>query len=363
MLPATTRRFAAGLIVAVLGLVLAMALMPYASGLLGAPMLYVIWEPTQRRLVRRMPAPLAAAIIILLSTLLLVIPGTWLVGMLVGQAQGAIRGVLASPFLSQLEQFRIGTMEVGPYLASAGQNVLGWVGGNALTVLGTATRIVLSLIFAFFGLYYLLIRPGKAWAVVEPYIPFSAVRSRVLRERFTAITISTVIGTGMIAAVQGTMLGLAFLVLGVKNAVFWGAVTAVLAILPLVGSGMVFLPAAAGLFFTGHPGKAIALGLWGLLVIGNVDNVLRPLIYNRYARIHPMVTLVGAIVGVEQMGFVGLILGPLAISYFFELVKMYCEEYVDGPPATVIASEAPPVIASEATQSPPVARAEPEATS
>lgn len=295
-------------------------------------MLYVIWEPLQRRLSARMPAPVAAVIVITLTVVLVVIPGFYLATSLIAQAQSAVQGALASPVLDRLSTLQVGPILVGPYIASAGQSVLGWLGGNALSLLGVATRMILNLVFLLFGLYFLLVNPGRAWAAVEPYIPFSPGRAVLLRQGFIDVTLSTVVGTGVIAVVQGTLIGLAFGLLGIPNPVFWGTVTAALSILPLVGSGMIWLPAAIGLYVAGSPGSAVALVIWGVVVVGNIDNVVRPMIYNRFAKIHPMITLVGAIVGVEQMGFIGLILGPLAISYFFELLRMYSEEYVPVAP-------------------------------
>ena len=104
----------------------------------------------------------------------------------------------------------------------------------------------------------------------------------------------------------------------------------VFAILPVVGSGVIWLPGAAVLYYTGNVGAAIGLALFGFVVIGNVDNVIRPWVYNRYAAIHPMITVVGAIAGVSYLGFLGLLIGPLALMYFFELVRMYRVEYLSG---------------------------------
>ena len=143
---------------------------------------------------------------------------------------------------------------------------------------------------------------------------------------------STVIGTGVTALMQGTLVAIAFAVTGLGNAVFWGVVTAVFAVLPVVGSGLVWGPAAVVLFTRGNTGWALAMLAWGGAVVGSVDNIIRPVVYNRYARIHPMVTLVGAIAGVSYMGLLGLLLGPLAISYFFELIRLYHAEY--GSPGT-----------------------------
>jgi predicted PurR-regulated permease PerM len=102
----------------------------------------------------------------------------------------------------------------------------------------------------------------------------------------------------------------------------------VFAILPFVGSGLVWGPGAIALALDHRSGAAILLALWGLFVVGNVDYVIRPLVSRRWAHIHPLVTLVGALVGVPYFGLLGLLIGPLAVSYFFELIKMYREEYL-----------------------------------
>jgi predicted PurR-regulated permease PerM len=81
-------------------------------------------------------------------------------------------------------------------------------------------------------------------------------------------------------------------------------------------------------------GWAIALIVWGLVVVGQVDNVVRPWVFRRYARIHPFVTVIGAIAGIQYFGLLGLVIGPLAISYFFELIRMYKQEYLEGAVAS-----------------------------
>jgi len=320
-------RRAAGALIFALGLALLFAMLPYLSGLLSAPVLAIIWHPLHERLTRRLPVPVATSIVLLLTFLLVVLPGVWLVTLLLAQAQNALESMSQSALLARLDEIRLGRISLGPIVAQAGQSALAWIGGNALSLIGTATRRVLSLLFAFVGLYYLLARPGEAWRAVAPLIPFSPDRTKALRDRFEAVTWSTVVGTGLNAAVQGLLVGSAFALAGVSNAAFWGAVTAVLSVLPLVGSGLVWGPGAVTLVLNGRPGPAIAIALWGLLVVANVDNLLRPMVYRRYAHMHPMATLVGAVIGVEYFGMVGLVLGPLAILYFFELIAMYRDEY------------------------------------
>ncbi len=319
--------------VLLLGLVLVVALWPYASGLLGAPVLYSITAPFHRWLARRMPRGVAAILVILVLLAIVAGPGTWLVTLLVGQAQSAAQQVSGSEQLDRLTGLTIGPIDVGAQLVEAGKTLVSWLGQRAIGLVGTAARFVLNLTLSLFGLYFLLVSPEGAWKAVRPFIPFSDASADLLRERFHAVTTSTVIGTGVTALLQGTLVAVAFAVTGLGNPVFWGVVTAIFAVLPVVGSGLVWGPAAIALYTRGQPAMAVGMAVWGAAVVGSVDNIIRPVVYNRYAKIHPMVTLVGAIAGVSYMGILGLLLGPLAVSYFFELIRLYTAEY--AVPATV----------------------------
>lgn len=323
-----TEKQRAALIVLLLAIGLTIAMAPYASGLLGAPVLYVVFSPMHRWLSAKIrPAP-AAGVVILTAFLLIVLPGTWLIGMLVGQAQGVAQSLVNSPLLARISNLRVGEFEVGPQIASIGKELISWLGGSALGFIGTATRFTLNLLFSFFGLYYLLLNPAAAWKAVQPYIPFSDSNIEILRERFRSVTGATIVGTGVTAAVQGTLVGIGFLITGLNDPVFWGVVTMVFAILPVVGAGMIWGPAALSLLIAGRPGAALVLVLIGVVVVANVENLIRPYVFKRYSEIHPMVTLVGAVVGVSYFGILGLLIGPLALSYFFELIRMYREEYL-----------------------------------
>ena len=324
-----TKHDRAALVILVLGAALIVALSPFATGLIGIPVLYVIFQPLHGWLAKRSRPQLSAALITVLALFLIVVPGVSFAGLVVSQAQEIAGGVVQSPLLSRLSQLHLGEFNVGPQLADLGGKLVSWLGSSAFGLLGTATRLALNLTIALFGLYYILLQAGPTWKSVAGYIPFSAKNTDVLRQRFRNVTISTVIGTGAVAGIQGTLVGIAFLVTGLGNALFWGVVTVMLAILPVVGSGLVWIPGAIALFLSHEVGWAIGMVLWGLLVVGNVDYVIRPIIFRRWANIHPLITLLGALAGVPYFGILGLLIGPLALSYFFELIRMYKEEYLE----------------------------------
>lgn len=320
----------AAIFILVLGTALLLALWPFFTGLIGAPVLYVVFAPMHRQLSRRLPPSVAAGIVVALALLVILGPGVSFIGLLAAEAQGMASGVVNSPILDRVAEIDVGPYNVGEQLATLGQRVASWVGAGILGIVGTATRLVIQITIALFGLYYLLINPEQSWDMLRPFIPFSAENTEALRQRFDDVTVSTLIGIFACAAIQGVMVGFGFAAVGLPNAFFWGAVTAVMAILPVVGSGLVWGPGVVALVLDHRIGWAIALGIWGFVFVANVDNVIRPWVFRRYARVHPFITVIGAFAGIRYFGLLGLLIGPLAISYFFELIRMYRAEYLEG---------------------------------
>ena len=318
----------AALLVLLLGVALVIALTPYATGLIGIPVLYAVFAPVHEWLSLRVRTKLAASLVVALALFLIVVPGVSFAGLVVSQAQEIAGGVIRNPLLGRLRELQPGGIDLGPRLADLGAQVVSWIGSSAFGLVGTATRLALNLTISLFGLFYLLLRPGETWEAVRPYIPFSAKNTEKLRQGFRDVTTSTIIGTGATAAIQGFLVGLGFWLTGLPNAVFWGVVTMVFAILPVVGSALVWGPGALALILGHNTLYGVLLAVGGAVIVGNVDYVIRPMVFRRWANIHPLITLVGALAGVPYFGILGLLIGPLALSYFFELVKMYREEYL-----------------------------------
>jgi predicted PurR-regulated permease PerM len=323
-----TRRQRAALLIILLGVGLAAAMTPYATGLVGAPVIVALFAPLNTWLQRRMSSTLAASVVIVVAVLVVVLPLTGVAALVVAQAPGIARSITTSPLLQRVGTLQIGPFPIGPELRDAGDQIVRWFATGALGFIGTATRSALNLVIALFGAYFLLLRSDGGWSALRPFIPFSDDNVARLRSRFRDVTNSTVIGVLMVAAIQGALMGGMFLVLGLPNAAFWGVATAILSILPVVGSGLVWVPACAALAFEGRWGAAAVLAIWGLVIVGSADNVIRPLVYRRWANIHPFVTLIGAFAGIRWFGLLGILVGPLALSYFFALIEMYSQEYI-----------------------------------
>lgn len=316
--------------IVLLGAGLAVALFPFASGLLAIPVLYVVFKPMYVRVRPHARPALAAGVVTALGVLFVMIPLVVVAGIVVHEGQSLASGLDQSRLLTEIARLHIGTFPIGPILANMGRRMAEWVGGSAFSLMGAATRFSLNLVIAFFGLYYILQSSERVWLGMTPYIPFSTTNTERLRKRFEDVTVSTVVGTGLTATVQGTLVGVAFWYTGLQNGVVWGVITAVFAILPVVGSGMVWVPGAIALALEGRTGAAVGMALWGGILVANVDNLIRPMVFRRWANVHPLITIVGAFGGVRYFGLLGLLVGPLALSYFFELLRMYREEYVGG---------------------------------
>jgi predicted PurR-regulated permease PerM len=337
-----TPRDRAGFLILVLGAAILLALAPFFSGLLGAAVLYVIFVRPYQRLERVLRPGLAAAITLIAAILVIALPLTWLVGIVIDQAPDSLRGVQNSSAFARIGQLRIGTFDVGAEVAKASGTMVSWFSRQVFSFVGSATSAALNLVVAFFALYYMLRSGAGMWKVIRGYIPFSYNTADALRDRFFSVTEATLLGTVLVAVIQGGLVGMGFWIVSLPNPLFWGTVTAFASILPVLGSALVWLPAVAVLVLQGRYGAAVTMGVIGGVVASNIDNLIRPFVYRRVSNIHPMITLVGAFAGVKYVGLLGLLLGPLAIAYLFELLHFYREEYGEAEPVSVpIAVTAP----------------------
>ena len=327
-LTAPTGKYRASAILIVLGASILWAMLPFAPGIFGAAIFYVLTISGYRWLLaRRVPKSLAATLMLLLVLVLILVPGSALVTVLIDEIPSAIRGLDTGPLVQRLQGLRLGPINVGEQVSRASGSIGAWVSAQVLGAVGGAARGTLNLVIALLGLYYLLIAAEDVWPRVKRFLPFSDEDSEELRLKFYGVTMATALGVVVVAVAQGVLVGLAFAVLGLPNAIVWGTITAIASVLPLVGSALVWVPGAIVLFATGHPGQAIGLAIFGAVLVSNVDNVMRPMVSRRVGNLHPLTTLLGAFAGIEYIGLIGVLLGPLAITWFFELLSIYDRSY------------------------------------
>ena len=320
---------------------------PFISGLLGALVLTVLASPIYERVRARRHPRIAAAAMVAGAVLLVIAPGAALLLIAIDQVPDAVRWIEQSGVREQVAALHIGDFHIGGRIAEMVAAAESWISRGMLNLAGGLVQGTINLVIAMFGLYYLLLNGGTLWKRARVAIPFSPPATEHLRERFRSVTHATILGTLAIAALQGTVAGLAFWMIGLPHALVWGVLTAFGAVVPIIGSGLVWIPATLLLLATQRYADAILLGVIGAIVVANVDNVARPLIYRRVSRIHPMITLVGAFAGIRYFGVLGVLFGPLGLAYFFEVLTLYRREYgrVAPIPAGTLGTAGMPVAA------------------
>jgi len=190
------------------------------------------------------------------------------------------------------------------------------------------TSLAIALYLAFF-----LIRDGKAVsASVWQVIPLASKHKRELLSKFATVIRATVKGNLLVAAIQGALGGVAFWFLGVGAALLWAVLMAFLSLLPAVGAGLVWLPVALYLFITGAVWQGIALIVWGLLVIGLVDNLLRPLLVGKDTRMPDYVVMITTLGGMAVFGINGFVLGPTIAAMFIAVWHIFASTQADAAP-------------------------------
>jgi predicted PurR-regulated permease PerM len=317
-----------------LGAFVALLLFPFLSGLLGAAVLYVLTAPMLRRVIPLHHRRLGAFALMFLCFFALVLPGTWLLAELLAQVPDAARQLQGSAAVQRVMALRLGGLEVGTLLRQATNEIVSWSSRQTIAAIGGAVTTTLNLVIALFGAYYLLTAPASLWPRVRARLPFAPATAEALRLRFHRTTEAMVLGVIAAGVAQGVLVGVAFWMLGFPHYLLWGAATAVTSVLPIFGSALVWLPGCGVLLAHDRVGAAMALLAFGTVVVSNVDNVLRLVVYRRVSQIHPMITLVGALAGVNTFGAAGLLLGPLVLSYAIELATLAGPQGVGDSPLT-----------------------------
>jgi predicted PurR-regulated permease PerM len=321
------RRTVATVAIIGLGLAIGAAVLPFLFGLLGAPILAVTFSPFHRWLRERTGPRRAAACVVVAAVIAIFLPAIGISLLLVSE----LPAVLTSPDLARiigaLGRLHLGPFDFGKALAAASSDFTAWLSRQAVALIGGLTFVAVNLLIAFLGLYFLLRANGEPWLLARRYIPFSVETTDRLRSRFHDLTRATILGIGATAVVQGLVVAGGFALVGLGHPLLWGAITGVASVLPVFGSAIVWLPGAAFLVLEQRYADAAILTTIGVLIASNVDNVIRPMIFRRVGAVHPLVAVVGAFAGMRYFGLLGLLLGPLALVYFIELVQAYDADF------------------------------------
>jgi predicted PurR-regulated permease PerM len=317
------------LVLAVIAVLITLEMLPYLGGVLAAVTLYVIVVPFQCKLEKRKWKPaLAATFLIIVSAVGILLPIAGLAVLFSTQIKGAI-----SNSDEITTQIKIQISEIESFL---GYDVVPTIDGeqikNALSYLisnlaSSSVIIFISLGIMFFLLYYMLVN-RKIWQKAGiAYLPLKEENVTTIGEESINLVKSNALGIPLVAIMQGVVALIGYFIFGVENPFFWFGITVIGSMIPFVGTALGILPVCVLLLAQGNTQAAIGLLIYGGVVVGTTDNLFRLIVQKRLADIHPLITLIGVVVGVPLFGFIGLIFGPLLVSLFLLLIKIYKNEY------------------------------------
>ena len=207
---------------------------------------------------------------------------------------------------------------------------------NTKIFIAKLPSILLNVFVMFFVMYYLLLDGAIVYSTIRGMIPLKESHKDHVFERFHDIISAVFYGNLSVAFVQGVAGMIGFFIFGVDSPILWGFVMMVFALIPYVGTAIVWLPAALNLIFTGYLQsdgsytlKGILLIIYGILIISTIDNILKPRLIGSKADVHPILVLIGILGGINFFGFTGIILGPAALALIVAFFEIYEEERKD----------------------------------
>lgn len=321
-------------------------LQPFVEVLLWASVLVVVFYPVHKRLTARTKSPgLSAALSSLLVIATILVPLTLVTWAVVNEIANVAQSVqdnvssLLDPnspttgrALKWLGKYvNVDQLRSQQYVVERLKGLSGQIAGQTLGVVGGLVGAVVEIFFVIFTMYYLF-RDGE-WITdwLRDVLPLEKAQSHEIFKRMRDVISASVYGVVVIATVQGALGGLMFWILGLPSALVWGVVMIFMSMIPVLGSFVVWVPAAIFLAATGYWGKAAILTAWGALVIGSIDNILRPKLVGGKTKLHELLIFFSVLGGLQVFGVLGLVVGPVIVAVTLALMDVFSEM---GRPST-----------------------------
>lgn len=313
-------------IIIALGCIIAYSLQGIFGSILSTLVLYTILRPAYIHLaeVKGWNRSFTAVLLLFTSLVVLVLPFYALSSMVIAKITELNNDQIYFTNLLNKVKHLFDFSESASEMIEDGIKKAGtWATGLFPSLITGVFNIVFGLLLMYFLLYFMLVDRDSFENALIKYAPFREQNARRFAEEMRNTTYANVVGQGFIAIVQGSLVSLAFYVLGYKDPLFWGVITTFISFVPLLGPPVVFVPAALLQMADGNNFAAWAMLIFGFVVIINIDNVLRFIIAKRVGNIHPVITVIGVVIGIPLFGILGLVFGPLLFSYFFLLIRIY----------------------------------------
>jgi predicted PurR-regulated permease PerM len=324
------------LILAVVSLLMAVIVWPFAQPLLWAALAAIMFQPLYRWMLRKLggrrnPAAIASLGVIFFAVL---VPALWLATLVVQEALVLVATLQAQPLDLAASFDRVYGML--PDVAQQAVDRSGWadmanvqtklegllaesagmIASQAVSIGSGALGFLLAFSVGLYVMFFLLRDGERIGRTVLRTIPVERSISERLAQRFLGIVRATIKGSGVVGLVQGVLAGISFVIVGLESALLFGVLTTVFALVPVIGAGAVYVPVGLWLLVAGEAWQGIFVLVFGFAVISSSDNVLRPILVGRDTGIPDWIILVTTLGGISFLGFSGIVLGPLVAGLF-----------------------------------------------
>jgi predicted PurR-regulated permease PerM len=306
---------------------------------LGAVALYMLMRRPMFKMVFewKMRKWCAALILIIVSLIVIVLPFTLIINVLIDKL---------GPLIQNPGRIQTSVLEISGYLQTKFKiDLLSKANLEKLppiatqvgtTILGSTLNMVLNTVIMYFILWFMLMKGGDMERSLRQNLPFKFTNTNKLIQETRAMVVSNAIGIPVLGIIQGILAAVGYYLFDVEEPVLWGIMTGIASVVPFVGTTLIWLPIAVLAFAKADNANGWWLLAWGAIVIGSSDNVIRFVLQKYMADIHPLVTVFGVIVGLNLFGFFGLIFGPLLVSLFLLLVRIYNDEFISERPVETV---------------------------
>lgn len=317
------------LIILLISILIFREMIPYFSGVLGAITLYVLLKNLMSKMVKRGWKPnLAAVTLMILSFFSILIPiagAILMLGNKIGKAANNSEKVIKA-IKDQLGVWenRLGFDFTSQIDASA---ISGWLSDHLQSFAGGTFNTVIAIAIMYFLLFYMLTNRKQLKESLLEYIPVSRSNVKILGAETRQMVRANAIGIPLVALAQGIVALIGFLIFGIESPFFWAIIVTIGSMIPFVGNLLGTIPVFILAMSNGDAFQAWGILIYGLVIVGTTDNIIRLFVLQKLDDVHPLITLIGVIVGIPLFGFIGLIFGPLLVSLSFIIVKIYKDEY------------------------------------
>ena len=320
------------ILIVFIGIIVFNEFRPFLTGLLGAFTMYVVLRKQMFYLVDKKNVNSTVSALILISEVILciLVPMFLIVWMLLGKAKHVDLDI--APLISFVQQFINLVQEKTGYNLLSTDNlgtVTTYATKLAQLLIGQVSHIIVNSVVLIFILYFMLINGRKLEAYIYGILPFNDANKANVMVEIKRMVLSNAIGIPLLAVIQGIIAFIGYLIFGVPSALIFGIITSFATLIPLLGTGLVWFPLCIYFALTSNWFGAIGLLIYSLIILTNIDNVIRFLLQKKLADTHPLITVFGVIMGLSLFGFWGVIFGPLLLSMFFLLINIFKTEYID----------------------------------